>query len=57
MCGDITEYDLERLHPAYAVDGFGGPIWSMAANNDGTQLAVSSRDGAHNGRGAATPRS
>jgi len=63
LCGDITEYDLERLRPARAVDGFGGPIWSMAANNDGTRLAVSgrdgdsSRDGIRNGGGAATPRS
>lgn len=45
LSGDITEYDLERLRPARAVDGFGGPIWSMAANNDGTRLAIGCEDG------------
>lgn len=39
--GEIAEYDLSRLCVAHSVDGGGGPIWSMAANSSGTQLAVS----------------
>ena len=39
--GEVTEYDLARLCAARSVDGCGGPIWSMAANSNGTQLAVS----------------
>lgn len=45
LSGDITEYDLQRLRPARAVDGFGGPIWSMVANSGGTRLAVSAGTG------------
>ncbi|NXV46817.1 UTP4 protein, partial [Uria aalge] len=43
--GEITEYDLFRLCVAHSVDGGGGPIWSMAANNSGTQLAIGCEDG------------
>ncbi|NXU40067.1 UTP4 protein, partial [Drymodes brunneopygia] len=43
--GDITEYDLSRLSAARGVDGGGGPIWSMAANGTGTQLAIGCEDG------------
>lgn len=39
--GEITEYDLAGLCVACSVDGCGGPIWSMAVNSSGTQLAVS----------------
>ncbi|NXY51811.1 UTP4 protein, partial [Ceuthmochares aereus] len=39
--GEIMEYDLAGLRMARCVDGGGGPIWSMAANSSGTQLAVS----------------
>ncbi|KAM9182934.1 U3 small nucleolar RNA-associated protein 4 homolog [Mergus octosetaceus] len=45
LSGDITEYDLQRLHPARTVDGFGGPIWSMVANGGGTRLAIGCEDG------------
>ncbi|XP_040427229.1 U3 small nucleolar RNA-associated protein 4 homolog [Cygnus olor] len=45
LSGDITEYDLQRLRPARAVDGFGGPIWSMVANGGGTRLAIGCEDG------------
>ncbi|NXV81239.1 UTP4 protein, partial [Atlantisia rogersi] len=45
LSGDITEYDLARLRAARSVDGAGGPIWSMAANGDGTQLAAGCEDG------------
>lgn len=51
--GDITEYDLARLCAARSVDGCGGPIWSMAANSSGTQLAVSAA-GTGTGTGAGT---
>lgn len=48
--GDITEYDLARLCVACSVDGCGGPIWSMAVDSSGTQLAVSAT-----GTGTALP--
>lgn len=44
LSGDITEYDLALLCVARSVDGCGGPIWSMAANSSGTQLAVSATE-------------
>ncbi|KAM7100670.1 LOW QUALITY PROTEIN: U3 small nucleolar RNA-associated protein 4 homolog [Ciconia maguari] len=43
--GDITEYDLLGCAWARSVDGCGGPIWSMAANGSGTQLAIGCEDG------------
>ncbi|PKU29634.1 hypothetical protein llap_20062 [Limosa lapponica baueri] len=43
--GEITEYDLSRLCVARSADGGGGPIWSMAANSSGTQLAIGCEDG------------
>nr|XP_025040002.1 U3 small nucleolar RNA-associated protein 4 homolog [Pelodiscus sinensis] len=45
LSGDICEYDLEKLRVKYSLDGFGGPIWSMAADPSGTQLAVGCEDG------------
>lgn len=55
--GDVAEYDLQKLRVKYAVDGFGGPIWSLAADPSGTRLAVSARaacGGAHP-RGVPAP--
>lgn len=52
--GEIMEYDLARLCVAHTVDGCGGPIWSMAANSSGTQLAVSAA-GTGTGSGTALP--
>ncbi|XP_057240193.1 U3 small nucleolar RNA-associated protein 4 homolog [Malurus melanocephalus] len=43
--GDITEFDLSRLSAARGTDGGGGPIWSMAANGSGEQLAIGCEDG------------
>ncbi|NXE54592.1 UTP4 protein, partial [Casuarius casuarius] len=43
--GDVCEYDLERLRVKRSADGFGGPIWSMAASSSGTQLAIGCEDG------------
>lgn len=43
--GLITEYDLENLRPKYAVDAYGGPLWSLRSNPQGTLLAVSCEDG------------
>ncbi|NWX15831.1 UTP4 protein, partial [Aegotheles bennettii] len=43
--GAITEFDLARLCAAGSVDGGGGPVWSMAANSTGTQLAAGCEDG------------
>ncbi|NXF79518.1 UTP4 protein, partial [Sclerurus mexicanus] len=45
LSGDITEYDLRRLSAARGTDGGGGPVWSMAANSTGTQLAIGCEDG------------
>ncbi|NWQ84018.1 UTP4 protein, partial [Columbina picui] len=36
---------LARLSTSCAVDGGGGPIWSMAANGSGTRLAIGCEDG------------
>uniref|UniRef100_A0A5F8HK92 UTP4 small subunit processome component n=1 Tax=Monodelphis domestica TaxID=13616 RepID=A0A5F8HK92_MONDO len=43
--GDIIEYDLEKMSVKYSVDGFGGPIWSMAADPSGSYLAIGCEDG------------
>uniref|UniRef100_A0A8C9VF86 UTP4 small subunit processome component n=1 Tax=Scleropages formosus TaxID=113540 RepID=A0A8C9VF86_SCLFO len=43
--GEITEYDLENLCPKYSLDAFGGPIWTVACNAQGTHLAVGCEDG------------
>uniref|UniRef100_A0A2K6K810 UTP4 small subunit processome component n=2 Tax=Colobinae TaxID=9569 RepID=A0A2K6K810_RHIBE len=43
--GEIMEYDLQALNIKYAVDAFGGPIWSMAASPSGSQLLVGCEDG------------
>ncbi|KAM9509198.1 U3 small nucleolar RNA-associated protein 4 homolog [Guaruba guarouba] len=45
LSGEITEYDLAGLCVACSVDGCGGPIWSMAVNSSGTQLAIGCDDG------------
>ncbi|XP_066493111.1 U3 small nucleolar RNA-associated protein 4 homolog isoform X2 [Tiliqua scincoides] len=45
LSGDIVEYDLERLCVKYALDSFGGPIWSMVTDPKGTQLAIGCDDG------------
>ncbi|KAJ7312190.1 hypothetical protein JRQ81_006554 [Phrynocephalus forsythii] len=45
LSGEIVEYDLEKLHVKYSLDAFGGPIWSMAPDPTGTQLAVGCEDG------------
>lgn len=39
--GEITEYDLENLRPKYTVEAYGGPIWTISSNSQGTLLAVS----------------
>ncbi|KAK5868088.1 hypothetical protein PBY51_012530 [Eleginops maclovinus] len=43
--GEITEYDLENLRPRYTVEAYGGPIWSISGNSQGTLLAVGCEDG------------
>ncbi|KAF5919556.1 hypothetical protein HPG69_000155 [Diceros bicornis minor] len=43
--GEIIEYDLQALNIKYAMDAFGGPIWSMAASPRGSQLLVGCEDG------------
>nr|XP_057931377.1 U3 small nucleolar RNA-associated protein 4 homolog [Doryrhamphus excisus] len=43
--GEITEYDLENLQAKYTVDAYGGPIWAISCNGEGTLLAVACEDG------------
>ncbi|KAJ4937558.1 hypothetical protein JOQ06_002193 [Pogonophryne albipinna] len=43
--GEITEYDLENLRPRYTVEAYGGPIWSISSNSQGSLLAVGCEDG------------
>ncbi|ERE79765.1 cirhin [Cricetulus griseus] len=43
--GEILEYDLQALNIKYALDAFGGPIWSMTASPSGSQLVVGCEDG------------
>ncbi|KAM3609691.1 uncharacterized protein V6R79_018644 [Siganus canaliculatus] len=43
--GEITEYDLENLRPKYTVEAYGGPIWTLSSNSQGTLLAVGCEDG------------
>ncbi|XP_029464180.1 U3 small nucleolar RNA-associated protein 4 homolog [Rhinatrema bivittatum] len=45
LSGNIVEYDLHNLSVKYSLDGFGGPIWSMAANRNGTHLVIGCEDG------------
>ncbi|XP_070686916.1 U3 small nucleolar RNA-associated protein 4 homolog [Pempheris klunzingeri] len=43
--GEITEYDLENLRPRYTVEAYGGPLWTISGNSQGTLLAVGCEDG------------
>lgn len=39
--GEITEYDLDSLRPRSSTSAYGGPIWTLSSNPQGTLLAVS----------------
>ncbi|KAI5623877.1 U3 small nucleolar RNA-associated protein 4-like, partial [Silurus asotus] len=43
--GEIVEYDLDNHKVKYTLDAYGGPIWSIASNKQGTHLAVGCEDG------------
>lgn len=43
--GEITEYDLENLRPRYTVEAYGGPIWTITSNSQGTLLTIGCEDG------------
>uniref|UniRef100_A0A8C8CAH3 Cirhin n=1 Tax=Oncorhynchus tshawytscha TaxID=74940 RepID=A0A8C8CAH3_ONCTS len=43
--GEIAEYDLENLRPKYSLEAYGGPIWTIISNTQGTQLAIGCEDG------------
>uniref|UniRef100_A0A673Z0J3 UTP4 small subunit processome component n=1 Tax=Salmo trutta TaxID=8032 RepID=A0A673Z0J3_SALTR len=43
--GEIAEYDLENLRPKYSMEAYGGPIWTIISNTQGTQLAIGCEDG------------
>lgn len=38
--GEITEYDLTNQKVKYTIDAYGGPIWTITGNKQGTHLAV-----------------
>uniref|UniRef100_A0A667ZTI4 UTP4 small subunit processome component n=1 Tax=Myripristis murdjan TaxID=586833 RepID=A0A667ZTI4_9TELE len=43
--GEITEYDLENLRPKYTMEAYGGPVWTICSNSQGTHLAIGCEDG------------
>ncbi|XP_051580031.1 U3 small nucleolar RNA-associated protein 4 homolog [Myxocyprinus asiaticus] len=43
--GEITEYDLTNQKARYTVDAYGGPVWVITGNQQGTHLAVGCEDG------------
>uniref|UniRef100_A0A8C6VXP3 UTP4 small subunit processome component n=1 Tax=Nothobranchius furzeri TaxID=105023 RepID=A0A8C6VXP3_NOTFU len=43
--GEITEYDLENLRPRNSMEAYGGPIWTISSNSQGTLLAAGCEDG------------
>uniref|UniRef100_A0A6Q2YNC7 UTP4 small subunit processome component n=1 Tax=Esox lucius TaxID=8010 RepID=A0A6Q2YNC7_ESOLU len=43
--GEITEYDLENLRPKYSLEAYGGPIWTIISNPQGTHVAIGCEDG------------
>ncbi|XP_067276363.1 U3 small nucleolar RNA-associated protein 4 homolog [Pseudorasbora parva] len=43
--GEITEYDLTNQRVKYTIDAYGGPIWAITGNQQGTHLAVGCEDG------------
>uniref|UniRef100_A0AAR2JMJ5 Anaphase-promoting complex subunit 4 WD40 domain-containing protein n=1 Tax=Pygocentrus nattereri TaxID=42514 RepID=A0AAR2JMJ5_PYGNA len=43
--GEIIEYDLDNNKTKYTIDAYGGPIWSITSNKQGTHLAVGCEDG------------
>lgn len=43
--GEITEYDLDSLRPRSSTSAYGGPIWTLSSNPQGTLLAVGCEDG------------
>uniref|UniRef100_A0A1A8MTH9 Cirrhosis, autosomal recessive 1A (Cirhin) n=3 Tax=Nothobranchius TaxID=28779 RepID=A0A1A8MTH9_9TELE len=43
--GEITEYDLENLRPRNSMEAYGGPIWTISSNRQGTLLAAGCEDG------------
>ncbi|XP_031420781.1 U3 small nucleolar RNA-associated protein 4 homolog isoform X2 [Clupea harengus] len=45
LSGEIIEFDLHNLRPRFTIDAYGGPIWTITANPQGTHLAVGCEDG------------
>ncbi|XP_062860851.1 U3 small nucleolar RNA-associated protein 4 homolog [Trichomycterus rosablanca] len=43
--GEIVEYDLDNNRVKYTIDAYGGPVWTIASNKQGTHLAVGCEDG------------
>ncbi|KAI4904474.1 hypothetical protein NFI96_015128 [Prochilodus magdalenae] len=43
--GEIVEYDLDNNKAKYTLDAYGGPIWAITSNKQGTHLAVGCEDG------------
>lgn len=40
LSGEIIEFDLHNLRPKLTIDAYGGPIWTITPNPQGTHLAV-----------------
>lgn len=45
LSGELVEYDLENLRSKYTVEVYGGPVWTVSSNRQGTHLAVGCEDG------------
>ncbi|XP_067245321.1 U3 small nucleolar RNA-associated protein 4 homolog [Chanodichthys erythropterus] len=43
--GEITEYDLTNQSVKYTIEAYGGPIWTITGNQQGTHLVVGCEDG------------
>lgn len=39
--GEIWEQDLDLLRPKFCTSAYGGPVWAIGSNPQGTVLAVS----------------
>uniref|UniRef100_A0AAY4DRV7 Cirhin n=1 Tax=Denticeps clupeoides TaxID=299321 RepID=A0AAY4DRV7_9TELE len=45
LSGEIAEFDLDNLRLKFSQDAYGGPIWSIVCNPQGTHLAAGCEDG------------
>ncbi|XP_076841705.1 U3 small nucleolar RNA-associated protein 4 homolog [Brachyhypopomus gauderio] len=43
--GEVVEYDVDNSRVKYSLDAYGGPVWTISSNKQGTHLAVGCEDG------------